>query len=248
MMKHTVIAFVLLSVAAGLAAQTPPQDPWMRVPPLPTTCYYDTAFDAIVHRAVEQNNNDYTKQKEINIDVKTKFEQMDMQERMRRMQEFMMKNPQAAAKAMEAQHTAATGMVSDATGADESKQRLDSEFDRTHAAWTAEFDRAAEPWRARRKQLFDTKTELSGPIHVWTSAEGEAEHNSLIQKENGEYERRCSTYYGPNGTVPTWLATYRRASPARASSRVNAGPGGTRSARSAYVNCVPRRGPLQISS
>jgi hypothetical protein len=210
MIKQVAFVISLVSMAGAASAQTTLPDPWTRVPALPTTCYRDLAFETATGELLTQNSDAHTKQRELNIDVQAEFGKMDMQERMQRTQAFMMKDPQAAMKMMQEQQATATAMRSDITGSAEAKERLEKEFERTQAAWTEEFDKAAEPWRARRKVLAETKVRLNGMLHEWTTREAEAEYTGLIDKENAEYETRCASYYGPNGTVQTWMATYRR--------------------------------------
>ena len=86
-------------------------DPWSRVPAFPTSCYSNDDFGDKLTKALDAITVDLARQTKINEDIKAKFDAMDMSEKARRMQAFMMKDPQQAMKYMQAMKSASGAVV-----------------------------------------------------------------------------------------------------------------------------------------
>jgi hypothetical protein len=102
------IALLLASLAAGAATGAAPADPWSLVPTLPMACYgQQDDFDEVVAQRLATLTEQVGRQDGINEDlarisvVKDSAGEVDPWEMQRRMQENLMKDPQAAMKAMQ---------------------------------------------------------------------------------------------------------------------------------------------------
>ena len=211
MSKLATFAIALLIAPAGLRAQGQPLDPWKRIPALPTTCYTDNDFRGSLTNLHAALGDEQRQQDEINMALEQKFGEMDMQEKMQKMMEYMRKDPQKAQKMMQAQQAAASAITSDITDGDDAKKERNAEFAKLSAAFNSEMDAAAKPFRARRDEIMKTSRRVLGEGENWefTTKAAQDEYNSLIDKENADYEARCATYFGANGKMVAWLASYR---------------------------------------
>lgn len=198
-----------LTFAATAFAQSAPADPWKLVPPLTTTCFNDDDFQQKLDAASTSIGAEIEKQKKINAAAKEKFDNMDMMEKAQRMQAFMMKNPQAAAKMMQAEQ-AAGAAVSDAAF-NESSKRLEAELSRHQASMRGALELAVKPIKARQELLIKSKTVAVGEAAepMFTVAADHAQYLQLIAEENAAAEKVCTAYFGANGTFHKWLASYR---------------------------------------
>src|SRR5262245_11380131 len=92
---HLVACAVPLAVgSAALLAQAPPADPWTQVPAFPTTCFRTEDFSASADRASAALEAAIARQEKINEGIEQEYKKLDMGEIMKRMQAFMMKDPQ----------------------------------------------------------------------------------------------------------------------------------------------------------
>jgi hypothetical protein len=202
---------VMILVSATIAPSQSAANPWNNVPAAPTTYFADRDFSVKLHDLAVEVGEDHRKQTEINIDIETKFGNMDMQEKMQRMQAFMAKDPQKAMKMMQAQQAAATQIRSDVTSGDEARTERNSEFEKLSAAFKAEMEAAAKPFRAKREEIKKTGTVLRFEGAAWTfkTKEAETAYNEQVDKENAEISARSAAWFGPGGKFTAWLASYR---------------------------------------
>ena len=207
------LAVAVLGSVSGLTAQTPAPDPWQTLPPLQTTCYGDNEFMTKLHDLHLEFGAQMQKQNEMNIAVETEFQKLGMQEVMRRMTELMRKDPQKAMAMMQAQQAAGASMTNAVLSVDEVMAERNAEFTRDSAAFFGGFEAAAKPLRARRDEIMRTSTRVvggGGDTWEFSTKAAETEYNALIDKENAEYEARCVSYFGANGKVQSWLASYKK--------------------------------------
>jgi hypothetical protein len=205
------VAIMALGAATDVPAQTAQTDAWKRVPAVPTTCYPDDDFVDRLNAASTAIQADIDRQREVNAQATQRFAAMDMMEKAQRMQAFMMKNPQAAMKMMQAEQAAGAAVATSVPEASENAKRLESELQRQQASFVAAAEAAVKPVRAKQQQLIDTKTVAVGEaqISMFTAAADHAQYVQLIAQENAEYEKACAPYFGAGGTFPKWLTSYR---------------------------------------
>ena len=213
MMTRTIAVTVLLTCvsSAHLSAQAAATaDPWKRVP-VPTSCYVDDGSEAKLYKAKEEIEADKAKQDELNATVKEKFEAMDMREKMSRMQAYMMKDPQAAMKMMQAQQADAASMTSGITAAGEDQEALNKELESHKARFNSAADAVSKPFQAQRDAYIKAKakTTMEGASFAFGSQADVDGYLALFAQENAAYEKMCEPFFGPNGTFPTWLSAYR---------------------------------------
>jgi hypothetical protein len=204
-------AAVLLAQAAPMTSSAQAVDPWKIVPAPATSCFAEDGYLDKLDAARNALQAEIEKQTKVNAAAKEAFDNMDMSEKARRMQAFMMKDPQAAMKMMQAEQAAGTNITSLVTDADGSARRLDEELKRHQASFRTTTEQAVKPAQVRQKQLIDTKAVLVGEaqISMFTSAADHAQYGQLIAQENADYEKACAPYFGADGAFHKWLSSYR---------------------------------------
>ena len=122
-----------------------------------------------------------------------------------------MKDPQAAARMIEASSNAGTSASTTAVDGVAALERLDRSLEGLRKAMDAAIDDALKPLGAREQVLIKTKTELVGEAKVpqFTTKAGHAEYVALIGEENAAAERACAAYFGPQGRYHAWLGQLR---------------------------------------
>lgn len=204
------VAAAALVCAGRTFAQMAPVDHWNYVPPLATTCFSDDGFLEKLGAARTAINAAREQQEQVNIAAKEKFDTMDPMERMQRMQAFMMKNPAAAAKLMQAAQESGA-KAAGATDADAAAKQLLAELPQLQARFRAALEEAVKPVHARRGELIETKAVAVGEVGepMFTNAADHAHYVQLIAEENAAIERACVPFFGANGSFHNWLASYR---------------------------------------
>ena len=200
------LACVLTSIEG--AAQATASDPWNRVPALPTSCLADE-FPASVGTLHERVKNELAKVKETNDKLELEYGAMDMQERMRRMQAFMARDPQHAMKVMQAMQSAATTTTDDLTSADAANTALKAQLEELTAAFKDASVAAAKPFQSRQSQMIDAKAEWYAGGHRFKSKADQDAYMDLLKQEDAAYEKACVPFFGTGGKFHTWLNDYR---------------------------------------
>ncbi len=213
MSARNIAAAVILTcvcAAQGLAQAAATTDPWKRVPAAPTSCYVDDGYEAKLRQAREDIAADMEKQSELNATIQEKFAAMDGQERRRRMQAYMMKDPQAAMKMMQAQQTDAESMQSAIAEANADEQALRKELETLTGNFNSAADAAAKPFQAKREELIKTKAtlDIAGVVSFAKQADVDS-YLALFAQQNAAYEKMCEPFFGSNGTFTNWLSAYR---------------------------------------
>lgn len=202
---------IWLGTPVPMVGQAKPLDPWKKVPATPTTCFADADFDARVHTVSQEMIADKDRQQALNDKVLERFNKMDPMEKMSRMQAFMMKNPQAAAKMIETSANLGTDAGTTMPQLAAAGERLEKERDGHKKAMDAAIDDALKPLRAKEEALVKSKTTLMGEAKVpaFTTAAAYAEYVAIIGEENAAIEKACVPFFGAKGKFPTWLEQYR---------------------------------------
>jgi hypothetical protein len=210
--RNITVAAVLTCVCAaqGVAQAAATTDPWKRVP-APTSCFVDDGYDAKLHKADEAIAADMAKQTELNATLQKQFDAMDMREKMSRMQAYMMKDPQAAMKMMQAQQADAASMTSGVTSAAADEGPLRKELETLKANFNSAADAVAKPFEAKRNEFVKAKAKstMEGASFAFSSHADVDSYLALFAQENAAYEKMCQPFFGPNGTFPTWLNAYK---------------------------------------
>jgi len=208
---HLIGAIAFVTVTTVVSAQATPSDHWKLVPAPPTSCFAGDGFSEKVDAARAAIDVEVEAQRKINEVARARFDAMDMMERSRRMQAFMMKNPQAAMKMMQAEQAAGTAVQAAITEANASSARLEAELKQLQDAFRGAAEQAVKPVVAKQKQLIDAKTIAVGEaaISMFTTAADYAQYVQLIAEENAAYERACAPFFGANGSFHKWASSYR---------------------------------------
>lgn len=207
----TVFALAMLAGASALDAQTNADDPWKKMPPLPTTCYADREFSEKLGNLYAELGEQESQQEAINTELGQKAQQLDPQEMVRRLNEFMMKDPQKAMKLMQAQAGTAGEVTSGVVSADAAKKEREAELVQLSAEFKAAMEAGAKPFRARQDELVRTSTRpiLEGAMREFTSQAAQDAFDEQVRLQNADYEARCVAWYGADGKLRRWLASYR---------------------------------------
>jgi hypothetical protein len=201
---------LVLGAVSGAGAQQAITDPWTLLPPLPTGCFVGEGdyFDK-TGAIMQQMKDEIAAQKEKNEKILEKFRAMDAGEQMRRMQEFMMKNPQEAMKIMQAQADAATDVNTMLAEVQAVTKPLLDERDALRKRFTAEAEAVVKPVQARRQVLVDTRTNPSHEGHDWKTPADERAYRAMIDEENAKYEAMCRPFVAEDGPFHKWMARYK---------------------------------------
>lgn len=201
----------LITTSRVALAQATPGDHWKYVPALPTTCSANDGFAGKLETASTTIGAEIEKQNRINAAAKEAFDKMDMMEKAQRMQAFMMKNPQAAAKMFQTEQAAGAAATSGMTEGNEAVMRLTAELERLQAGFRADLEQAVKPVQAKQEALIRAKTELVGEVQErsFTNAADYAQYVQLIEEENAALAQACAPHFSANGPFHRWLASYR---------------------------------------
>ena len=213
------LSTLLLACTGAAAAQTAAHDPWSRVPAMPTSYYSDDNFVDLVSQQYDSVNSDIDKQAELNAKIKQSFDQMDVTQKMQRMQAYMMKNPQEAMKTMQAMQAAASTTTGGTTAANNMKLLQELAVHKTNFNET--LDKALKPLQARQEEIIKTRTQPSGEAgSEFKTAADAAQYTALVQQENTEYEKhdlgwrskrqRHRDPVGDHGYAHGWVPLYGR--------------------------------------
>lgn len=210
--RFVAVGIVTLAFAAELAGRTAVPDPWKKVPAAPASCFADDDYREKLHQAITDLDAEIEKQAEQNAKVRESFDAMDMMEKARRMQAFMMKNPEAAMKMMQAEQAAGAAVTTAITEGSEDERKLAKELEDHNANFRDVTETAVKPIQAKQKQLIETRTKEVGEAAVpaFLTVADRDQYLALIEQENAAYEKACAPFVGPKGHFRNWLDSYRK--------------------------------------
>jgi hypothetical protein len=191
--RSALFAIFAITLAANAAV---PADPWTLVPALPTACYgQQDDFDEVLATRIETLSAEISRQTQLNDQLDARVDTLDPQEKQRRILDYMAKNPQDAAKAMQALQSLGSGAAAahqeETEDEGEQRQALTGLFARYDAALKA----ATDPIFVKRNKISDM---ASNP-----------EFGVLSAQLDREYEKLCPQWW-KGGPFRTWLAGYRQ--------------------------------------
>jgi hypothetical protein len=209
MRSQVLIIVALVCRTTTLPAQATVTDPWTKVPAAPTSWFGDLDFSRRLGDLAAELQDLQRQQEEINTSIKMEYQKLGPMEIVKRMNEFMMKNPQEATKMMQAQQAA--GSQLDPMAIDAAKRERNAEFEQLHSAYKADMEAAAKPYQAKREEIRKTGTVsvLAGADWGFKTKADETAYNEQIDKENADISARSAAWFGPSGKFTAWLASYR---------------------------------------
>lgn len=200
-------ASLALGSATATAQATRPE--WKLVPVMPTSCFKDDGFDGKVGEAGQAAIAAKDQQDALNTRIREQFDKMDMMEKAQRMQAWMMKNPQAASKMLEAAGGAGDAGAALTEEVKAAGERLDRELENHKKAFDAAIERAVKPVDARIDALIRTRTRKTLVDAVFISEADYAAYVALIDERNAAYEKACQPFFGGGGAFHKWVAAHR---------------------------------------
>ncbi len=206
------VAMVVISICLTQSLGAQAADPWKKIPPLPTSCFADADYDARLNALKQELIADRERQEALNKKLLERFNAMSPMEKMSRMQQMMMKDPQAAAKMIEASANLGTEAGTTQVDVAETAGRLEKTLQDHKKGLDAAIDAALKPLLAKEAELVKAKTHLEGEakVPVFNTPAAYAEYVAVIGEQNAAVEKACAPYFGPNGTMHAWLAQYRK--------------------------------------
>ncbi len=184
-MRIVITALCVLSASVVMAATPAAPDPWTKVPKPPSTCYtsqdkYNEEIDA----AIEVMNKEISRQNEINNQVKAQLDNLDPMEKQTRMQNYLMQNPQEAAKIMQAAQEQGAAAEADINKDSGDEQQLQAELKEIQSRYDAALNKVIGPLYANLKSLGISE---SGTPQKTIDA-----GIVIVKRINAEYEKPCS--------------------------------------------------------
>jgi len=179
------------------------------VPAAPTSCYPDDGFADLLAKASADLEVEITRQGKLNAEIQTAYDAMDMGEKARRMQAFMMKNPQEGMRMLQAQRDLATSATASGMAANSNAGSLDDEFADLKTKFNSAVDQAVAPIKAKQQEMLKTRTRRTEAENEWLTPADKAQYAALVQQENAAYEKVCSSYFAVSGLFRVWLQSYK---------------------------------------
>jgi hypothetical protein len=206
------LAGLAFTAAGAAAAAAPSADPWASVPPKPETFYegVDTYSEKL--RAVSDTVREArTRQETINSELTDRIKSIEPMQLAAKMQEFMMQNPQEAAKLMQEQQSAGTEGTEAEVATNDKFNALKAEEETLLTRYKAALAQAVAPIDAKFKDLdARAQKDMVAVGESWTYAPWAVkEYNALALQRNAAVERVCKDWWSPSGQLPAWLDRLR---------------------------------------
>ena len=213
--RTTTTLAVLLALGNTVVALQGSRPEWKIVPTMPPGALYrDDGLEGKAQEAGQAAIAAKHQQDGLNTKIREQFDKMDMMEKAQRMQAWMMKNPQAASKFLEASSSgdgAATAEAMKETG-----ERLTQDLERHKKAFDVAVDAALKPVLAKEDAYIKAKGVVIGEAqeYVFTNDADYAGYVAIVNEKNTAYEKASASFYGPNGVMHAWLQARRDATEA----------------------------------
>jgi hypothetical protein len=208
-MVGTNVTLIGLLTLGSLVAVQSPRPEWKLVPTMPAGAWYrDDGFEGKAQEAGQAAIAAKDQQDALNAKISEQFDKMDMMEKGQRMQAWMMRNPQAATRMLEASSDA-DGAAAAAEELKRSTGRLEKEKEALKKAFDSAVDRAVQPVDARIEALIKAKTQQLKVDAVFTTDADYGAYVALIDERNAAYEKASAPFFGAGGSFHRWLAAFR---------------------------------------
>ena len=204
-------AFTCLVAAPALAQA--PAGAWAKVPALPTACYSGTdGFADKVEAARTALAEDVERQKAVNAQIAEQFNSIDPMEQAQRMQQWMMNNPQEAARVLGAQQQMGAQAQADSPQLTADQLKFTSERADLKAKYAAALKQAQAPANAGLDAL-DKRLSAAGcgfgDTECALPAGALEERDTLLRQRDAAYEANCATYWSATGPMQEYAKRYR---------------------------------------
>jgi hypothetical protein len=201
------------ATATTAARPAPAMDPWAKVPALPTVCYDGTdGFGDKIDAARASLDADVERQKAVNSQIEEQFKSIDPMEKAQRMQQWMMSNPQEAARVLGGQQQAGMQAQADNPQLTADHLKFNTERESLKSKYTEDLKRARAPAEAKYGAL-DKRlsaagcsfgdTECSVPESAW------AERDAILRERDAAYQATCARYWTAAGPMQDYAKRYR---------------------------------------
>jgi len=201
-MRNLIPALCVLSTSMALAAAPAAPDPWTKVPKPPTACYTSQdKYNEEVYAAIDAMNQEIGRVKEVNDQLKAQLDALDPMEKQTRMQNFLMQNPQEAAKIMQAAADQGTGVGAAINRTSANEQKLQDELGEIQSSYNAARKTVIGPLYAELKAL--GISESGTPEKTWNAG------IAVVKRINAGYEKLCPEWWGAAGPFNEWLKRYK---------------------------------------
>jgi len=197
-MTHPIASTCLILMSLCTAAPLSAQNPWAKVPALPTACYTKgEPFGAEVQKAIEEGEAAIAAQKETNGAAKAKLNELDMMTKQSRMTDYMRKNPAAAGQKM--QEIAASGTKLQEAVREKEKGS----------------DAMEEKWKAVEAQSGKDRDVYAGLLNQARAAfepgsSNRAKAPGLLAQSNEAYKAYCQKWFvDPASPFLAYLGEYK---------------------------------------
>lgn len=201
-------------VATALYAQ-PATDPWAKVPALPTACYTSQEpddFRAKLDAALEAVQADHYKQNDINGKIREGAQKVDPMEMARRMQEYMMKDPQGAMKYMQGVQSLGEGVQADQKATSEKEAQLAAEEKALIERYKTALAKSSAPgntrWDALKKKL-GIAPDSRGPGESGVPDWAWKEWDLILREWDRAYQATCAQWWIAAGPMHAHLKRYK---------------------------------------
>jgi hypothetical protein len=202
-------SLAVLASSAPVAGQSASADPWSRVSPLPTGCYFDAADNARFDKVDAALVADLERQKTINEEVRKQFDALDGRAKMQRIQAFMMKDPQKAMAMMQAMQAGAARITSGVQTASTEGPKLEAEVEALHAKFRSETTALLEPFDEKAAAFAKAHTKVTEGGDYFPNKADEAQWKLMLQERNAAYDKVCANWWNASGPVHAWAGRYK---------------------------------------
>jgi len=201
-------------IASTLYAQ-PATGPWAKVPALPTACYASQEQDNFykkMEEALAAVQADHYKQNEINTKIRESAQSVDPMEMARRMQEYLMKDPQNAMKYMQGVQNLGQGAQADQQAASEKESQLAAEekalIERYKTALAKSYAPGNARWDALKKKL-GIPPDSRGPGESGVPDWAWKEWDVILREWDRAYQATCAQWWNASGPMHSHMKRYR---------------------------------------
>lgn len=200
MKLNATLPVLLLSVPAFAAAA---EDPWSRVPALPTACYSESDhFSDQALAASEALNEEKNRQQVINDALAQQLAEVDPMDQQQRMMTFLMENPEQAQKYMESLQMGGQQIQELVPEMADRDRQLTLQLDELSARYKAEQEQLAAS-HAKKLEAYYAQAEKGCTEATIARA------NALVREENAAYEQLCAAWW-VQGPFHDWFAEFRQ--------------------------------------
>ena len=204
-------AFTCLFAAAAHAQA--PAGPWTKVPALPTACYSGAdGFADKVEAARTALAADAERQKGVNAQIEEQFNSIDPMEKAQRMQQWMMNNPQEAARVLGAQQQMGMQAQADNPQLTAEHLKFSTEREDLKVKYAAALKQAQAPANAALDALEKRLSAAGcgfGDTECSLPPGALEERDTLLRQRDAAYEANCATYWSATGPMQQYAKRYR---------------------------------------